>query len=67
MPRDYITLLGDSYAEGQGDGLLAANGDRAKFVQSAHVLQRLTGHDAVSLGSAAPAACRRWYASLRAS
>ena len=31
VPRDYITLLGNSYAEGQGDGLLAANGDRAKF------------------------------------
>ena len=50
VPRDYITLLGDSYAEGQGDGLLAANGDRAEFVQSAHVLQRLTGRDVVSLG-----------------
>ena len=24
VPRDYIALLGDSYAEGQGDGLLAA-------------------------------------------
>src|SRR5262245_48414389 len=40
VPRDYIALLGDSYAEGQGDGLLAANGDRAKFEHSAHVLQR---------------------------
>ena len=29
VPRDYIALLGNSYAEGQGDGLLAANGDRA--------------------------------------
>jgi GDSL-like Lipase/Acylhydrolase family len=50
VPRDYIALLGDSYAEGQGDGLLAANGERAKFVHSAHVLHRLTGHDVVSLG-----------------
>jgi hypothetical protein len=50
VPRDYIALLGDSYAEGQGDGLLAANGDREKFVHSAHVLQRLTGRDVVSLG-----------------
>src|ERR1044072_8921892 len=50
MPRDYIALLGDSYAEGQGDGLLAAAGDRAKFVHSAHVLHRLTGRDVVSLG-----------------
>jgi len=50
VPRDYIALLGDSYAEGQGDGLLAANGDRAKFVHSAHVLHSLTGRDVVSLG-----------------
>jgi hypothetical protein len=50
VPRDYIALLGDSYAEGQGDGLLAANGDRAKFQHSAHVLHRLTGRDVVSLG-----------------
>ena len=50
VPRDYIALLGDSYAEGQGDGLLAANGDRARFVHSAHVLHRLTGRDVVSLG-----------------
>src|SRR5262245_46160935 len=50
VPRDYIALLGDSYAEGQGDGLLAAGGDRAKFQHSAHVLHRLTGRDVVSLG-----------------
>ena len=50
VPRNYIALLGDSYAEGQGDGLLAANGDRTKFTHSAHVLRRLTGHDVVSLG-----------------
>lgn len=50
VPGNYIALLGDSYAEGQGDGLLAANGDRAKFVHSAHVLHRLTGRDVISLG-----------------
>src|SRR6185436_10806533 len=50
VPHDYIALLGDSYAEGQGDGLLAAGGDRAKFVHSAHVLRTLTGRDVVSLG-----------------
>jgi hypothetical protein len=50
-PRDWIALLGDSYAEGQGDGLLDAAGDRAKALHSAHVLQRLTGRDVVSLGT----------------
>jgi len=49
-PHEYIALLGDSYAEGQGDGLLDANGDRATFEHSAHVLHRLTGRDVVSLG-----------------
>jgi hypothetical protein len=49
-PHDYIALLGDSYAEGQGDGVFAADGDRAKFVHSAHVLHRLTGRDVISLG-----------------
>src|SRR3954454_17912598 len=50
VPGDYIALLGDSYAKGQGDGLLNANGDRAKFMHSAHVLHRLTGRDVISLG-----------------
>ena len=49
-PHDYIALFGDSYAEGQGDGLFAADGDRAKFVHSAHVLHRITGRDVMSLG-----------------
>jgi hypothetical protein len=49
-PHDYVALLGDSYAEGQGDGLLAAGGDRARLIHSAHVLHRLTGRDVVSLG-----------------
>ena len=51
VPRDWIALLGDSYAEGQGDGLLNAGGDRAKALHSAHALQRLTGRDVVSLGT----------------
>src|SRR2546423_15416657 len=50
VPRDTIALLGDSYAEGQGDGLLDANGDRAKVRHSAHLLHRLTGRDVISLG-----------------
>jgi hypothetical protein len=49
-PHDYVALLGDSYAEGQGDGLLAAGGDRAKLIHSAHILHRLTGRDVISLG-----------------
>lgn len=50
VPHDYVALLGDSYAAGQGDGLIMANGDRAKLFHSAHVLHRLTGRDVISLG-----------------
>src|SRR5436305_15300215 len=50
VPHDYVALLGDSYAEGQGDGLLDAHGDRAKLQHSAHVLHRLTRRDVISLG-----------------
>lgn len=50
VPHDYIALLGDSYAEGQGDGLFAAQGDRGKALHSAHVLARLTSRDVISLG-----------------
>jgi hypothetical protein len=49
-PHDYVALLGDSYAEGQGDGLFAAGGDRARLVHSAHILHRLSGRDVISLG-----------------
>jgi len=49
-PRDPIALLGDSYAEGQGDGLLAAAGNRSKLIHSAHVIHRLAGRDVISLG-----------------
>lgn len=51
VPRDYIALLGDSYAEGQGDGLLDADGDRAKVMHSAHALYRRTGRDVISIGT----------------
>ncbi len=50
VPRDTLALLGDSYAEGQGDGLFNAKGDRAKAFHSAHALQRLAKRDVISLG-----------------
>jgi hypothetical protein len=50
VPKDYIALLGDSYAEGLGDWLLAANGNRALPFHSANVLHENLGRDVVSLG-----------------
>jgi hypothetical protein len=50
VPLDYIALLGDSYAEGVGDWLLQANGDRAKPFHSANVIHDATGRDVASFG-----------------
>jgi hypothetical protein len=50
LPQDYVALLGDSYADGVGDWLLAANNNRAKPFHSAHVIHSLTGTDVVSFG-----------------
>lgn len=50
LPKDYIALLGDSYAEGYGDWLLQAQGKRNGPFHSAHVIQQQTGRDVVSFG-----------------
>src|SRR5262245_51966257 len=51
VPHNYIAILGDSIAEGVGDWLLEANGDRTKPFHSADVIRRITGRDVVSFGS----------------
>lgn len=48
--EDYIALLGDSYAMGMGDAMLAAGRDRQPRFHSAHDIQQLTGRDVVSFG-----------------
>jgi hypothetical protein len=50
VPHNYIAILGDSIAEGVGDWLLQANGDRTKPFHSADVIRRITGRDVVSFG-----------------
>ena len=50
LPQDYIAILGDSNAEGHGDWLLSAKGNRANAFHSAHILHDLTGRDVISLG-----------------
>jgi len=50
LPHNYIAILGDSIAEGVGDWLLEANGDRTKPFHSADVIRRITGRDVVSFG-----------------
>ncbi|HUI96552.1 MAG TPA: hypothetical protein VLX44_12420 [Xanthobacteraceae bacterium] len=50
VPHDYIALLGDSYAAGVGDWLLAGGGLSDKPYHSANVIHDLTGRDVASFG-----------------
>ena len=50
VPHDYIALLGDSYAAGAGDWLLANGGKNDRPYHSANVIHDLLSRDVASLG-----------------
>ena len=50
LPRNPVLLLGDSYAQGYGDWLLETNPNRNGPFHSAHIVQKLSGRDVISLG-----------------
>lgn len=50
VPRDYIAIVGDSYAFGMGDWRMGVNDWSREDWQAAHVLHRRTGIDVVSFG-----------------
>ncbi len=50
VPRHYVGILGDSYAEGIGDYLLKAGDDDSHGFNAAHVIHAVTGRDVVSFG-----------------
>lgn len=50
LPKDYVAILGDSYAEGLGDWLTHNGGKRNGPFHSAYVIRQLTGRDVVSFG-----------------
>lgn len=53
LPRDYVVILGDSYAQGAGDWYLetaAASWDSGTPYQAAHVIFEQTGRDVIELG-----------------
>jgi hypothetical protein len=52
VPHDYIALLGDSYAQGMGDWLLAVGGKSDQPYHSANVIHDLLGRDVVTFGRA---------------
>ena len=62
VPRDYIVLVGDSYAQGMGDWLYANSGDQSKPHHSANVLHDMTSSAPTWFQSGAlrPAARRQW-------
>lgn len=52
VPHDYIALVGDSYAAGLGDWLLATGDRKDKPYHSANILHDLLGRDVITLGRA---------------
>lgn len=50
LPRDYVALLGDSYAVGVGDWRWQVRGDRTKPFHSANIIHDAIGRDVVSFG-----------------
>ncbi len=50
FPKDYVALIGDSYAQGEGDWLRSANISKNPDYHSAHVIYRQTGRDVISFG-----------------
>ena len=51
-PRDYVALVGDSYAQGFGDWLLDADPSGNGEFHSAHLIHDWTGRDVVTFGAA---------------
>ncbi len=52
VPRDYLALVGDSYAQGLGDWQLSQGGKGAGPSHSADVIHEQLGRDVASLGRA---------------
>ncbi len=50
VPENYIAILGDSYAFGQGDWLFNRQGEVSPAYNTTHLLHEKTGRDVVSFG-----------------
>jgi len=48
--KDYIALIGDSYALGNGDWLLEADPEKNPAFHSAHLIHEQTGRDVITFG-----------------
>ena len=50
VPRDYVLIVGDSYAEGLGDELMRVIDQGNPNFNAAHTVHALTGRDVISFG-----------------
>jgi len=60
IPEDYIAILGDSYASGQGDWLFDRQSDIAPVYNTTHLLHQKTGRDVVSFGRPASSSIKAY-------
>ncbi len=60
IPKNYIAIVGDSYAQGKGDWLLEIDPSSNAAFHSAHALQKLTGRDIVSFGKSGASNVKGW-------
>ena len=51
LPKDYVAILGDSFAHGAGDWLFSADHNDNPPFHSTHVIHKFTGRDVVSFAS----------------
>lgn len=51
IPKDYIALVGDSYAQGFGDWFLNSNKNSNSDFHSAHIIHKRTGNDVLSFAT----------------
>lgn len=60
IPKNYIAIVGDSYAQGKGDWLLDSNPNANGPFHSAHVLNKLTTRDVVTFGKSGASNIEGW-------
>ncbi len=58
IPRNYVALVGDSYAQGYGDWFLDSNFNENPPFHSAHVINQRTGIDIISFGKGGASSVR---------
>jgi len=60
VPKNYIAIAGDSYAQGKGDWILEIDPGTNNAFHSAHVLQKLSGQDVISFGKSGASNIKGW-------